>query len=409
MHKFFITFIIICTFFLQDVLAQGVKRDVVCSAGGGGAVGNTGIQIRCTAAQPPNVGTVSTGPLKLRQGFQQPLSSACADAPISAFSIIEENTDDCNTRFHFNYEGVAESNTEFFWDFGVDGSPLLSVEENPQNISFSNTGEKTISLTVTTDDCSHTFSKSVLVEDLSTFSVSVVVMEVICFDDQDGYVSLNIEGAATPVQIDWSSGQTGMSTISGLAAGMYIYTVTDANNCVHLDTVEVLGNDSISLQLNIFNETCFDTKDGTIDLSISGGTEPYLINWSEGSDVQSLTQIENGSYAVTVTDSEGCEKILSDIEVRTECQNLAMSDVFTPNGDGSNDVWVIPNVDAFPENRLEIYNRWGTLIFDMDGYDNNWKGTNNSGELLSAGAYYYILELNDSKNTAYQGSVTILR
>jgi gliding motility-associated-like protein len=82
--------------------------------------------------------------------------------------------------------------------------------------------------------------------------------------------------------------------------------------------------------------------------------------------------------------------------------------MITPNGDGQNDVWVLNNIGAiYPEVVVRVFNRWGNLVFESEGYTQNWDGTHN-GEPLPMGTYYYVIELNDAASTVYKGHVSII-
>ena len=74
---------------------------------------------------------------------------------------------------------------------------------------------------------------------------------------------------------------------------------------------------------------------------------------------------------------------------------------FSPNGDGMNDTWVIPGIEAYPENELYIYNRWGDLIFEAAPYLNEWAGQANKGiggsDKIGDGVFYYVLITNDGE------------
>jgi gliding motility-associated-like protein len=70
----------------------------------------------------------------------------------------------------------------------------------------------------------------------------------------------------------------------------------------------------------------------------------------------------------------------------------------SPDGDGLNDYWHVNFIDIYPENTVKIYNRWGNLVWQAEGYDNSsvrWEGTSNNGittgEVLPAGTYYYVI------------------
>ncbi len=83
---------------------------------------------------------------------------------------------------------------------------------------------------------------------------------------------------------------------------------------------------------------------------------------------------------------------------------------FSPNSDGVNDLFTIKNIDLFPKNRIQIFNRWGNLVYEKEGYANDWNGHPNvrntlgDGE-LPVGTYYYVLDLNDEANTHFNGYI----
>jgi gliding motility-associated-like protein len=76
-----------------------------------------------------------------------------------------------------------------------------------------------------------------------------------------------------------------------------------------------------------------------------------------------------------------------------------------------NDSWDIENINAFPECIVEVYNRWGTLVWKSVGYDKMWDGTNyRNGEVLPDGTYFYIIILNSTKfPDPYKGYIQVIR
>ncbi|OOQ59484.1 gliding motility-associated C-terminal domain-containing protein [Mucilaginibacter pedocola] len=86
---------------------------------------------------------------------------------------------------------------------------------------------------------------------------------------------------------------------------------------------------------------------------------------------------------------------------------IAPPNTFTPNGDGVNDTWSIPALAGYPKCRVEIFNRYGTLVYNSVGYAKAWEGKFN-GAPLPVGSYYYII-YPDVKQQKISGSVTILR
>jgi gliding motility-associated-like protein len=83
---------------------------------------------------------------------------------------------------------------------------------------------------------------------------------------------------------------------------------------------------------------------------------------------------------------------------------------FTPNGDGYNDTWDIPEINDYPGAEVTIHDRWGQVVLRSTGYREPWDGTNN-GRALSVGTYYYHIQLNqlEGRSPPYTGFVTIVR
>lgn len=82
--------------------------------------------------------------------------------------------------------------------------------------------------------------------------------------------------------------------------------------------------------------------------------------------------------------------------------------VITPNGDGKNDLFIVHNLEkVYPNCYMTIFNRWGNTVYESNGYAEPWDGTFN-GERLPMGAYFFKLELNDTENTVYNGSISII-
>jgi gliding motility-associated-like protein len=88
----------------------------------------------------------------------------------------------------------------------------------------------------------------------------------------------------------------------------------------------------------------------------------------------------------------GNDLLLDDIEFITSAPKLTIPTVFSPNGDGVNDVWDIINLDAYTNCVLTVYDRGGGIVFKSVGYNTPWNGTRN-GSLLDTGTYYYVIDL----------------
>lgn len=159
--------------------------------------------------------------------------------------------------------------------------------------------------------------------------------------------------------------------------------------------------------------TCPFAADGWATVTnISGCNPPYTITWSNGGQGEMVRHLTAGTYTVTVS-APGC-RVSQEFEILPgpdENCEIYFLNAFSPNGDGINDQWDIENIEEeeYRDNRLEVYNRWGQLIWEGDNYDNSsvvWKGEDKNGETLSDGTYYYIATV---AGIIYKGFIEITR
>jgi gliding motility-associated-like protein len=73
-----------------------------------------------------------------------------------------------------------------------------------------------------------------------------------------------------------------------------------------------------------------------------------------------------------------------------------------------NDRWIIDNIDTYGDCTVQIFNRWGVKVYDQAGYNNTWEGTNQAGEPLPDGVYYYVISFKGNPRQ-YSGAINILR
>ncbi len=87
-----------------------------------------------------------------------------------------------------------------------------------------------------------------------------------------------------------------------------------------------------------------------------------------------------------------------------------MPTAFTPNGDGDNDVWRIPELLAYPAAVVEIYDRWGKLVLrSAPGYSDPWDGISMDGREMPMDSYYFVINLGDGVSEPIVGTVTLIK
>jgi gliding motility-associated-like protein len=223
------------------------------------------------------------------------------------------------------------------------------------------------------------------------------VSNPLCFGSRDGAININVTGGTAPFSFVWSTGAS-TAGINGLLAGKYEVKVTDEAGCDASTTVVLEQPQPIIVSLNPavrpngMNISTHGGSNGAIECTASGGTAPYFYSWSNGSTARDLDNIPAGIYGVVVTDKNGCVA-----DLNTALREPGIVDLptgFTPNGDGANDYFIIPGLENYPDNLLEVFNRWGNKVWETKGYTNNWSGTNSNQEQLPEGTYYIIFTVN---------------
>lgn len=140
-------------------------------------------------------------------------------------------------------------------------------------------------------------------------------------------------------------------------------------------------------------------------------TDPEMTNiLGTGTNQLPLSTLGTTSYYVS-ENLQGCYSPMDTVIVTVnDCYEFTATSAFTPDGDGINDTWVIAELSTrYPNNNVTIFNRWGQVLYNSDGYLTPWDGKFNNKD-LPVGSYYYIIDFNDALDTPNAtGIVTIIR
>ncbi|MBI2968474.1 MAG: PKD domain-containing protein, partial [Bacteroidetes bacterium] len=392
---------------------SGMNNTITCSGGGGGGSWLSPDDNDATCISQPNtvcdqISFTTDNPLtqitmNLSEGSDQctytvtnlpPFSGGGCTPPTASFSYAGSG---CGSgTFDFTNTGSFGSSMgsplfTYDWDFPM-GSPNSSTAENPTNITWSSPGSYIVSLT-TCDaadaTCCATTTQTITVSAAPTVTISSST-NLSCYNVCIGSATASGSGGTSPYQYDWSNGTMNNATISNLCAGTYTVTVTDANNCTGTNSVTITQPPALIVTLNPTSPTC-GLCNGQISASVSGGTGIYTYTWSTCASMCSstITGLCAGSYAVTVTDGNGCTVTQSLNLTQPAAMSVTMSSSnITCNGLCNGSASASPSGGTTP-------------------YTYSWSGggTNSNKTALCAGTY--TVTVTDNKGCTITGSVTI--
>ncbi len=159
--------------------------------------------------------------------------------------------------------------------------------------------------------------------DVNELAADFITTDISCFGAQDGAIALKINGGLAPFTFVWSHGPTSQD-LTNLPAGNYSVIITDANQA----SLELAGTIFEPQQLTVSGVigllSC-GASDGSIDVTVNGGTSPYIYSWSNGSNGEDLSGLAAGTYDLTVTDANGCMVNESFVLLATSDLNASIS------------------------------------------------------------------------------------
>ncbi|BDS09853.1 T9SS type B sorting domain-containing protein [Aureispira anguillae] len=208
---------------------------------------------------------------------------------------------------HVTCNGAADGAIGITVTGGVAGySYLWSTGATTQDL----TGLSGAAYTVTATDangCTATDTAYVVNEPAVLVATLDSIQHVDCNGNANGAVFITTTGGTTNYTFNWSNGAT-TEDISGLAGGAYTVTVTDANGCVDSTGPHLVNEPTaINITLDSINHvTCNGAADGGVFVTVTGGTGAYSFAWDNGATTEDNTGLSGGTYALTVTDANGC-------------------------------------------------------------------------------------------------------
>lgn len=210
-----------------------------------------------------------------------------------------------------------------------------------------------------------------------------------------------------------ASNYTVAASFPFLAAGVFSLSIKDANGCI-LDTTltinpSLAGPELVSLDFS--SPSCGAITGSLNNVVLNLGTLPFSYSLDNGiaQNTPVFANLNVGSYTLNIVDNQGCE-LSTNFEIVppiTETQ-LHIPNVFTPNSDAVNPVWIVEGT-CVEELECTIFNRWGNVMQTMKGTSVTWDGIAND-KSVNEGVYFYKLnaKFSNGLNQAFHGHITVI-
>ncbi|NML40489.1 T9SS type B sorting domain-containing protein [Chitinophaga sp. G-6-1-13] len=242
----------------------------------------------------------------------------------------------------------------------------------------------------------------------------VTVIPSACYGQNNNTIEMTTDGGTAPYRYYFNGSKNAVYTpsFSKLTPGNYRVLVKDEEGCTeHIDNITVAEPAPLEIAgMRTKDVSCTSTMDGKISLEIAGGTPPYAFSldnnaWQASNSWRGL---DAGSFHFRVKDTHECETEGSAMINRNirECA-VFVPTAFTPNNDGQNDWFRAKVHDDVREFNLEVYSRWGQIVFRTGDPEGSWNG-DFRGSPQPGGTYVWILTYVDSKQQARKQTGTVM-
>jgi gliding motility-associated-like protein len=314
-----------------------------------------------------------------------------------------------------NTSSIADNSTlSWQWNFG-DGN--TSTQQNPSH-SYTTIGVYNVTLVATSPyGCAHqtmAVMNGFVAGPTASFRVSP---QELCQGADNTFQDNSTPGGAAITSWSWDFADGVTSNLANpvkrfTQPGSYAVKliVTNQAGCVSVPfTLPV----TVHLQPVIDAGTSYVVQEGTVLTLNATANDPALIfSWTPPIGMSNssllnpqLTALQDQVYTLTAIGNFGCQA--TDTMSVKILKLVKVPNIFTPNGDQIHDRWVIPNLEDYPGATVQVFNRYGQLVFSSNGYGVAWDGTQ-QGKLLPVGTYYYIIQLKNGYKPL-SGSVTLMR
>ncbi len=394
-----------------DLSGLPVGNWTVTVSPGGGTVNGTGTTTTITGLAQGNTYTFT---VTNDEGCTSVSSTTVDVDPVAGAPIITLD-DQTNVTCNGGSDGElvisvagGQAPYDYSWTPNVGTTPT---------VSGLSAGSYTV---IVTDDLGCTSTDTYTVTEPDALLIGETVTNVTC-DASLGSITTGVTGGNGPYSYEWTPNGETTSGLTDLVAGNYGLEVTDANGCTVIDNFTVVTVGSLSIDVD--PEYSLIEEGESVQLTATGG-QNYSWTPSTGLSCTNCADpiaspTETTTYYVTAMDSSGCtggDTAL--IEIRINCGELFVPNIFSPNGDMNNDYLCLYG-SCVTKVVYTVYDRWGELVFETESTVNLetgnfqevcWDGTFR-GKPLNSGVFAYKLyaELFDGEIIEESGNITLVR
>jgi hypothetical protein len=342
-----------------------------------------------TYAWSPSGGTAATA-TGLSAGTYTVLVTDANSCTLSrSYTITQPTALSASTsQTNVNCNGQSNATASILMSGGTP-SYTYAWSNGSSSATNSNLGAGTYTVTVT-DANGCTLNRSYTITQPTAISSTPSSTNVSCNGGSNGSASVSVSGGTSPFTYSWTNGASS-AAVTGLSAGTYTVTITDANNCTAQRSFTVTQPTAISVSTSKTNVACNGNSTGSAGVSVSGGTSGYTYSWSpSGGTSANASGLSAGTYSVLITDANSCTAQRSFTITQPTALSVSTSQT---------------NVDC---NGNNTGSAGVSVSGGISGYTYSWSpsgGTSASVTGLSAGNYTVLI--TDANNCTAQRSFTI--
>jgi gliding motility-associated-like protein len=265
------------------------------------------------------------------------------------------------------------------------GTPIFTQDWGLNNPLALSAGTANFQIT---DNNGCTYTDSVIITEPNLLTATYTQTNVSTCLASDGSIDATISGGTTPYYYNWNNGST-TEDLSNIPGGIYLLTVTDDKGCTAILSVTITEPPSPTLSFTQTNVSCNGGNDGSIDLTVNGGTSPFTYIWTNNEISQDINNLASGNYSVQVSDDNSCSQNITITITEPSAPSISATQV---------------NVDCNGNNTGSIDL---TVVGSSSFFTFSWSNGQSTEDIINLLAGNYSYTITDANNCTYTNLLTI--